>query len=272
MSLSQLSPELVEKAKVELNEDPDTRMNFIQELREKSKTRQDLRIEQADKDLIKFLRARKFDLDRAFDLMVTYYESKRDMSDLFTNYSPSGEIKAFESGFSIGFKDRDQEGRKIFAFRPGMWEPSERTLLDNLRANLIAIEMLLEEEETQICGIVIIGDFRGFGFKQAKAMSPSIFRSYANVLLNCFPVRIKGIHVIEQPRIFTIVFAIVSQFMKEKLRKRVYLHGSNIVGMHQHIAKSILPNDFGGDNSPTDVQEWLRFVLNGEEEYQHLWM
>ena len=153
-----------------------------------------------------------------------------------------------------------------------MWEPSERTLLDNLRANLIAIEMLLEEEETQICGIVIIGDFREFGFKQAKAMSPTIFRNYANVLLNCFPVRIKGIHVIEQPRIFTIVFAIVSQFMKEKLRKRVYLHGSDIAGLHQHIAKSILPNDFGGDNSPTDVKEWLRFVLNGEEEYQHLWM
>ena len=49
MSLSQLSPELVEKARVELNEEPDTRMNFIQELREKSKTRTDLRIEQADK-------------------------------------------------------------------------------------------------------------------------------------------------------------------------------------------------------------------------------
>ena len=110
MSLGKLSPELIQKAKDELNEDPDTRMHLIEELREKSKTRPDLQIEKADKDLIKFLRARKFDLDRAFELMVVYYETKRDKSELFSDrYSPSAEIKAFESGFNIAFQDRDQE-------------------------------------------------------------------------------------------------------------------------------------------------------------------
>lgn len=110
MSLEQLSPELVQKAKEELNEDPETRMHFIEELREKSKTRPDLQIEKADKDLIKFLRARKFDLDRAFELLVTYYETKRNKGELFSErYSPSAEIKAFETGFNIAFQDRDQE-------------------------------------------------------------------------------------------------------------------------------------------------------------------
>ena len=110
MSLGKLSPELIQKAKDELNEDPETRMHFIEELREKSKTRPDLQIEKADKDLIKFLRARKFDLDRAFDLMVVYYETKREKTELFSDrYSPSAEIKGFESGFNIAFQDRDQE-------------------------------------------------------------------------------------------------------------------------------------------------------------------
>jgi len=109
MSLSELSPNLIEKARNELNEDPKTRIDFIEELREKTKTRADLKIEQADKDLIKFLRAKKFDIDRSFNLLVTYYENKRDMTELFGKYSPSVELKAFESGFNIAFKERDQE-------------------------------------------------------------------------------------------------------------------------------------------------------------------
>ena len=154
-----------------------------------------------------------------------------------------------------------------------MWNPSERTLLDNLRANLIGIETLLEDEETQINGIVIIADFRGFGFAQARGLQPMVFRNYANILLNCFPVRIKGIHVIEQPRVFTVVFAIISQFMKEKLRKRVYLHGSSMTtGLQAHIDGNLLPSDFGGSGAPTDLREWVKYVMNAEEEYQHLWM
>lgn len=164
------------------------------------------------------------------------------------------------------------QGRKIFAFRPGKWDPSQRSLLDNLRANLIAIEMLIEDEQTQICGVVIVADFREFGFSQAKAMQPFVFKNYGNVLLNCIPVRIKGIHIIEQPRIFTVIFAIVSQFMKEKLKKRVYLHGGNLAGLHDHINKDLIPSDFGGDNEATSMQQWLRFVMNCEEEYQHLWL
>ena len=166
----------------------------------------------------------------------------------------------------------NKQGQKIFAFRPGNWDPSEHTLLDNLRANLIAIEMLIEDEETQINGIVIVADFRSFGFSQAKALQPFVFKNYGQVLLNCFPIRIKGIHVLDQPKVFTVIFAIVSQFMKEKLRKRVYLHGGNIKGLHSHINKELLPSDYGGENTATSLKQWMRFVMNCEEEFQHLWL
>lgn len=114
MSLSELSPELIEKARNELNEDPETRMGMIEEFREMLKQRPDLRFETADKDLIKFLRARKFDLERAFDLIVSYYEKKRDLPELFANYSPSAEKGAFDSGFNVVFPERDQHASVSF--------------------------------------------------------------------------------------------------------------------------------------------------------------
>lgn len=272
MSLSELPAHLVEKARKELNEDPKTRMQSIEDLRQKTNSRPDLRIEKSDKDLIKFLRARKFDLDRAFDLMVDYYECKQNLTELFGSYSPSREMKTFESGFNVTFPERDQEGRKVFVFRPGFWDPAERQLIDNLRANLIAIEILLDEEETQISGIVIIADFREFGFSQAKAMQPSVFQTYGRVLLNCFPVRIKGIHIMQQPAIFTVIFTIISQFMKEKLRKRVRMHGADIAGLQKFINKELIPSDYGGDGAPTDTRAWIRFVMGSEEDLEHLWM
>ena len=39
-----------------------------------------------------------------------------------------------------------------------------------------------------------------------------------------FPARFKGIHYVHEPTFFDVVFAIVRQFLKEKMLKRVSLH------------------------------------------------
>lgn len=133
------------------------------------------------------------------------------------------------------------------------------------------MDILLEDEETQINGVVMVADFREFGLTQAKSLQPLVFKNYGHVMLNCFPVRIKGIHVLDQPKVFSVIFVIVSQFMKEKLRKRVVLHGSNIRGLHEHIDKHLVPSDFGGDGMPTDSRAWVKYVFEAEEESPQLW-
>jgi len=61
--------------------------------------------------------------------------------------------------------------------------------------------------------------------------------------------------------------------MKEKLRKRVYMHGGNwTTGLHAHVDEQLLPSDFGGSGAPTDLRDWVKCVMDAEEEYQHLWM
>lgn len=111
MSLDDLSSHLVEKARKELNEYPETRLQKIAEVRERLKERPDLRFDTTDKDLIRFLRARKFDVGRAFELVVAHYECKRDNGEVFDNFSPSTEKRTFESGWNVTFPERDQEVR-----------------------------------------------------------------------------------------------------------------------------------------------------------------
>lgn len=143
--------------------------------------------------------------------------------------------------------------------------------MNNLRANLIAYEVLLQDEATQINGLVMIVDFRDFGLTQAKAMNLLYFKNYGHLILDSYPVRIKGIHILDQPKIFTAIFAIISQFMKGKLRERVKLHGGNIEGLHEYISKECLPEDYAGTASATDVRSWVRYIMNSEEDLEHLW-
>jgi len=272
MSLEELPANLIEKARKELNEDPETRIHIIDELRERIKERPDLRCDTTNKDLIRFLRARKFDVERAFELLIKHQEIKRDLPELFDNFSPSAERDTFESGWNIGFPERDQNGCKIFAFRPGKWDPTKRELINNLRANIIALEILLQEEETQINGVVMIGDFREFGFAQAKSLNPLTFRNYGSIIFNCYPMRIKGIHILDQPKVFSVIFVIVQSFMKQKVRDRVRLHGSNIGGILEYIDKDRLPLDYCGNLPATDLRTWVKQVMNAEEELEHLWL
>ncbi|XP_012559190.1 alpha-tocopherol transfer protein-like [Hydra vulgaris] len=271
MSLTVLEPSLAAKALKELNEKPDGRYKKINKLRAKTTERPDLKFDTTDKGLIIFLRARKFNVDKAFELMVRYYETKRSNPDIFENFNPSAERLTFQSGWNIAFPKRDSNGCRIFTICPGNWNPSDRSLINNFRANLIALEILIQEEETQINGLVIIIDFRNFGLTQAAAIQPTLFRRYGGFVFNTYPIRIKGIHVIEQPAIFSIIFPIISYFMKKKIKDRVKLHGSDMDNLSCFFSADSLPMEYGGTGEPNDFNAWVRYVINAEEELEHLW-
>ena len=117
----------------------------------------------------------------------------------------------------------------------------------------------------------MIVDFRDFGLTQAKAMNQLYFKNCGHLILDSYPVRIKGIHILDQPKVFTAIFAIISQFMKGKLRERVKLHGGYIESLHAYIHKESLPEDYGGTAPATDVRNWVPYIMNSEDQLEHLW-
>ena len=135
----------------------------------------------------------------------------------------------------------------------------------------MALELLLEEEETQINGIIMIADFRNFGLTQAKHMKPTLFRTYSKVFWSCYPIRVKGIHIIDQPAIFSVIWPIVSYFMKEKVKKRVFLHGSDIDSFLSHFDVNIIPENFGGQQQPMVMNAWVTALMGAETRLPHLW-
>lgn len=73
--------------------------------------------------LLKFLRARKFDYDRALQLIINYYTIRAENADILKELTPKALNHVLEAGASIILPKKDKHGRTILYFRPGM-DPS----------------------------------------------------------------------------------------------------------------------------------------------------
>ncbi|XP_077869426.1 alpha-tocopherol transfer protein-like [Saccoglossus kowalevskii] len=286
--VSTLSPELLQKATRELNEKPEWRQRDIQALRDMFTKRPDINFCSDNGFLLRFLRAKKFDYERAFQMLVNYYEIRKQYPGIYNELLPSNIKHIWDNNLQAALPSRDQEGRRIVIFRPGKWDPSEYPVQDLIKANLLTVEKLLEDEETQVNGIVLIGDLKGFRFSHAMHLGPlfakqvtSIFQpclwfrevnlfllQLDSILQNAMPIRIKGMHYVNEPRLFDAVFAVVRPFLKEKLKNRIRIHGSDFTSLHECIPSSSLPADYGGSLPFFTSRQWKDAMLKSDNEFK----
>ncbi|XP_032817754.1 alpha-tocopherol transfer protein-like isoform X2 [Petromyzon marinus] len=259
-----LSPELVERARVELGENPETRAQEVQKLREALARRPDIPARTDDAFLLRFLRARKFDHEKTLKLIKNYYKCHQTWPDVFQDFRPSAVKNVLDSGFIRVVPQRDSQGRRIIIQSPGKWNPSTTPIIENLRAMYMTLELLLQSEETQVNGIVLLGDYKGLGLAQVTNFSPYFVKRMTTVLQDAFPMRIKGQSSINEPVIFKAVFAMIKPFLKEKMRKRMNFHGSDFLSLHKKISPDLLPAEYGGTAPAITTDTWTQTLLAAE--------
>ncbi|XP_062060228.1 alpha-tocopherol transfer protein-like isoform X2 [Lepus europaeus] len=229
-----LSEELVAKAREELQEKPEWRLRDVQALRDMvRKEHPTLSTSLDDAFLLRFLRARKFDYDRALQLLVSYHSCRRSWPEVFSNLRPSALKDVLASGFLTVLPHTDPRGCHVVLIRPDRWIPSNYPITENIRAIYLTLEKLIQSEETQ----------------------------------DGFPIRIKAVHVVNEPRIFKGIFAIIKPFLKEKIANRFFLHGSDLNSLHTNLPRSILPGEYGGTAGELDTATWNALLLASEDDF-----
>ncbi|XP_077952523.1 clavesin-1-like [Gasterosteus aculeatus] len=259
-----LSPETTEKARLELNENPDTLHQDIQQVRDMIVTRPDIGFLRTDDDFIlRFLRARKFEQAETFRLLAQYFQFRQQNLDMFQSFKVDdpGIKRALMDGFPGVLETPDQHGRKILILFASNWDQSRNSFTDILRAILLSLEVLIENPELQINGFVLIIDWSNFSFKQASKLTPNILKLAIEGLQDSFPARFGGIHFVNQPWYIHAMFTIIKPFLKDKTRKRIFLHGNNLNSLHQLLQPECLPSEFGGTLPPYDMGIWARSLL-----------
>ncbi|XP_027416866.1 alpha-tocopherol transfer protein isoform X2 [Bos indicus x Bos taurus] len=183
----------------------------------------------SDAFLLRFLRARDFDLDLAWRLLKNYFKWRAECPEISADLHPRSILGLLKSGYVGVLRARDPTGSKVLIYRIAHWDPKVFTAYDAFRVSLITSELIVQEVETQRNGIKAVFDLEGWQFAHAFQITPSVAKKIAAVLT-------------------------------------IHMHGDNYKQSLLQYFPDILPLEYGGEEySIEDIcQEWTNFIMKSE--------
>lgn len=172
--------------------------------------------------LIKFLRPCKYYPESARDLVKRYYNFKIKHANVYDNLKASNEKNIFEQNILTVLPIRDQHGRRVLILKLGKkWKHNQCSLDEVYKGCALFLEAAMLEPISQIVGVVIIFDMDGLSLQQTWQFTPPFAKRIVDLLQDAGVLRIKNLHIVNQPYIFNMVFALFKPFLREKLKSRV---------------------------------------------------
>ncbi|XP_059614326.1 retinaldehyde-binding protein 1-like [Phlebotomus argentipes] len=223
-----------------------------------------------DAFLLRFLRAKKFDVEKAYRMTVKYFRMKQQSPELF-RVSPPTEVRhILEMQMQYMIPQRDPCGRQVFIFRVEKCDPYRCSVENVFRTNVLSLESVVRSAETQIAGLVVLLDMSGVSLGHSRFLSPQLARHTVEVVQDAFPLRFKAFHILHEPFYFDAILAVLKPFLREKIRKRIFLHGSDLASLYRFIPQDILPREYGGFQPPYDNTAWRQEILDSEAYFADL--
>ncbi|XP_017882037.2 alpha-tocopherol transfer protein-like [Ceratina calcarata] len=220
--------------------------------------------------LIRFLRPCKYYPESALNLAKNYYSFKVKHKNVYENLKPSREKNIFEQNILTVLPNRDQHGRRILIIELGKkWKHNKCNLDEVFKGCVLYLEAAMLEPSTQIAGAIVIFDMDGLTLQQTWQFTPPFAKRIVDWLQDAVPLRIKNIHIINQPYVFNMVFALFKPFLREKLKSRIIFHGTDRKSLHKHISPKCLPSCYGGTLQLTQVtgSQWYELLILCDKEY-----
>jgi len=239
-----------ERARTILNEDPEKTDLLIEEMKKLVKNEKNLVVPDKKDFYLKFLRAGLSDPNQGFEIMKNffilkakgkYFESATDLEKLVKT--------TFSQQIHCMLPNRDAHGRRIYVFRPGRWDPDKIPFTDVFCVGYMLSELVTEEPETQIAGLVSITDATGFGLKHLRAIGLEDGKNLAAFFNISFPVWMRMSHVINTPRLFNMLMNMVRPFTSENVRNNITIHTNDLSTLRDYFSGDILPSDLGGNGT-----------------------
>ncbi|KAJ7309541.1 hypothetical protein JRQ81_007589 [Phrynocephalus forsythii] len=227
---------------------------------------------QDDYYLLKWLRARCFDLQKSEAMLRKHVEYRKNIgADSIMEWKVPEVIEKYMTGGRCGF---DRDGCPIWYEIIGPLDA--RGLLfsaskqDLIKKKFRDCEMMrgLCEEQTKKLGqkietIVMIYDFEGLGLKHLWKPAVEAYSELLSMFEENFPESLKRIFVIKAPKLFPVAYNLVKRFLSEDTRKKIVILGADWKEVLQkHIDPKELPVEYGGTLTDPDGDPKCKTKLN----------
>nr|XP_015927558.1 alpha-tocopherol transfer protein-like isoform X2 [Parasteatoda tepidariorum] len=202
---------MTKKPEEELNETEENRAQALAELRKLIAKERNLAIWTDDSHLLQFLRARKFDPERAMELVRNLYAMFKDNPDIYPMLLDTS-IANTVCGTNVGgaFPYRHKDGGVVIFMRAANWDPDQIPIQLAVLSLTALLLSLLEDPATQVCGVHVVygGEYK---LSHLRVISVRYIRLISRII-------------------------------------RIHFHGNNMNQLHEYIPKEILPPEYGGNN------------------------
>lgn len=98
----------------------------------------------------------------------------------------------------------------------------------------------------------------------------SSFCAFSKCLQTSLPLRVNAIHIVNNNWAFDMAFQIFKPFLSERMRERIFIHGSDMSSLHEHIGKGHLPTKYGGEMPEFPYTDWMRSLSKNQKVMEDL--
>ncbi|XP_075168436.1 alpha-tocopherol transfer protein-like [Haematobia irritans] len=264
--------ENLQKAAAEIGEVPERIEKDLAALKDWIKQQPHLRANTDDQFLVAFLRGCKYSLERAKAKIDRFFTLKSKFPTTFS-VTNVDDLK-FRDLVRLGMwlylpTPLNENGPRICVMRLGLYSPEKYTGEDVIQYFFTMQEMmLLEDDYSNVNGVVFICDFANATLTQFFQMTPSLAKKMTVFSEEAMPVRPKGQHFVNTPVGFEPVFNMIKPMMSAKQQSRLFVHGNKMEALQQQIPLKYLPKEYGGENGSLEELsvEWEQ-KLNKYREY-----
>ncbi|KAL9708143.1 hypothetical protein quinque_011661 [Culex quinquefasciatus] len=115
-----------------------------------------------------------------------------------------------------------------------------------VEASLKQLRELLKEPRTQLHGFVFVTNFDRLSLAHMGQFGPKFAKITLDYGQKNAPIRVKAINIVNNAKLFNVMFKVFKPFLGQKWGKRIHFHSSDMGSLHKHIDASCLPTKLGG--------------------------
>ncbi|KAM9769799.1 SEC14-like protein 1 isoform 3-T32 [Menidia menidia] len=214
-----------------------------------------------DEHILRFLRARDFNIDRAREILCQSltWRKQHQVDYLLETWNSPQVLQDFYTG---GWHHHDRDGRPLYILRLGQMDTKglvralgEESLLRHVLS--INEEGLRRcEENTKVFGRPIscwtcLVDLEGLNMRHLWRPGVKALLRIIEVVEANYPETLGRLLILRAPRVFPVLWTLVSPFIDENTRKKFLIYAGNDYqgpgGLVDYIDKEIIPDFLGGE-------------------------
>lgn len=263
--LVQPTPEQSKEIRIELNENINTRDQDLAAIKEWLRKEPHLPNEWEDYPLMTFLRGSSFSLEKCKRKLDMYFTMRAACPEFFTNRdATSPALREILNNKLQGpaLPGVTPKGRRVTICRGLHPNLDSQQITDTLKLALMIGDVRLVEETVGVAGDIYVLDGAVLGASLLGKVSPSTIKKFMICVQEAYPVKLKEVHVINTSAIVERFLSLVKPFLKEKIRKRIFIH-KELKDLYKYVPQEMLPKEYGGQCGTMDElqEKWTQKLI-----------